>query len=217
MSQTIMMTLRNSLFISIFVHVLIFGSALAFARYAGVAYPPRLDAVQVSLITPAGPEKDTGTPRSRERVTPIRENTVVEADQPVMRSEDVNDQSVSQQAEDAVVVGDLDADDEQLLSGPDTGLSDGEQSGLVTTEYLGLFEAIERVKRYPRLARERGMEGVVRIRFRLDPSGNVEHIKVVQSSGFKILDSASVSAVYRAAPMPYVNGWVDMPMKYVLK
>ena len=103
------------------------------------------------------------------------------------------------------------------LSGPDAGRTGGSQSGLVSTEYLGLVEAIERVKKYPRLARERGMEGVVRLRFMLNHSGGVDAVEVVKSSGYEILDSASISAVYRAAPMPYVNGWVEMPMRYVLK
>ncbi len=41
--------------------------------------------------------------------------------------------------------------------------------------------------------------------------------EVMKSPGCEILDSASISAVHRAAPMPYVNGWVEMPMRYVLK
>ena len=64
---------------------------------------------------------------------------------------------------------------------------------------------------------ERGIEGVVRLRFRLAPSGAVEKIEIIQSSGYDILDNASVGAVYRAVPMPYVSGWIEMPMKYVLK
>ncbi len=208
-----MMTLRNSLFISIFVHFLIFGSALAFARYDGAVFPSRLESVQVSLITSASLETKSETSQTRERSSLVRENVVVEQNQPVMTSEERNEQPVKRHedvAHSTVNAG-------QSQSSPESGNLVGAQSGLVTVEYLGLFEAIEKVKKYPRLARERGMEGVVRIRFRLNPSGGVENIKVVKSSGYKILDSASISAVYRAAPMPYVNGWVDMPMKYVLK
>ncbi len=84
-------------------------------------------------------------------------------------------------------------------------------------EWAALAAAIERTKQYPRIARERGIEGIVRLRFRLSPSGAVEKIEIIQSSGYEILDTASIGAVYRAAPMPYVGGWIDMPMRYVLK
>jgi TonB family protein len=67
------------------------------------------------------------------------------------------------------------------------------------------------------MARERGIEGVVRLRFRLKPSGDVERVEIAGSSGYDILDTASIRTVYRASPMPYVNGWVEVPMAYVLK
>jgi TonB family protein len=206
-----MMTLRNSLFISIFIHFLIFGSTLAFAWYYEGALLPRLGAVQVSLIPSSSFEEGSGTARNSEREPEVRKNVVVEQYQSAQPSVERNEQSVTQQANSTAV------DASQPQSGPDAGNAVGARSGLLATEYLGLFEAIEKVKKYPRLARERGMEGVVRIRFKLDPSGGVETIKVVKSSGHEILDSASINAVYRAAPMPYVNGWVDIPMKYVLK
>ena len=76
---------------------------------------------------------------------------------------------------------------------------------------------IERVKNYPRLARERGVEGVVRLRFLLKTSGAVEKIEILESSGSELLDHASVRAVSQAAPMPYVSGWVEVPIVYVLK
>jgi TonB family protein len=93
---------------------------------------------------------------------------------------------------------------------PGFGLIDPEQ-------WLLIVSAIERTKSYPRLARERGTEGVVRLRFRLSPEGSIEKIEIIESSGSTILDSASIRAVYLAAPMPYVQGWIEVPIAYVLK
>jgi len=84
-------------------------------------------------------------------------------------------------------------------------------------QWTAIQAAIERTKNYPRLARERGIEGEVRLRFRLNSAGIVESVEVVKSSGYEILDRASVQAVYRAAPMPSVNGWIEVPIAYVLK
>jgi TonB family protein len=208
-----MMTLRSSLSVSIFCHILFFGCALALARFAGEAFLPRLDVVQVALITPWSSVKIRGTDQKRKRDLTVRDNIVVEERQPALPSETRSEQPFPRQQGGA---GE-DADTDQSPHGPDAGRLGGSQSGLVSTEYLGLMEAIERVKKYPRLARERGMEGVVRLRFTLNRSGGVDAVELVKSSGYEILDSASISAVYRAAPMPYVNGWVEMPMRYVLK
>ena len=208
-----MMTLRSSISVSIFCHVLLFGCVLALAQVVGNAFVPRLDAVQVSLITPESLEKDAGTAQKKERDLPVRDSIAVEVQQPEPPSETGSEQPLLQQPSGAAE----DADTEQSPPGPDAGRVGSSQSGLVSIEYLGLIEAIERVKKYPRLARERGMEGVVRLRFMLNHSGGVDAVELVKSSGYEILDSASISAVYRAAPMPYVNGWVEMPMRYVLK
>ena len=61
------------------------------------------------------------------------------------------------------------------------------------------------------------IEGVVRLRFRLNAAGGIEAVEVIKSSGSELLDSSSIRAVHRAAPMPPVTGWVEMPMRYVLK
>jgi TonB family protein len=55
------------------------------------------------------------------------------------------------------------------------------------------------------------------VRFKLKPSGEIDRVEIVKSSGYDILDSASIRTLYRAGPLPYVNGWVEVPMAYVLK
>jgi len=57
----------------------------------------------------------------------------------------------------------------------------------------------------------------VRVRFKLKPTGDVDRVEIARSSGYEVLDAASVKTVYRASPMPYVNGWLEIPMTYVLK
>jgi protein TonB len=101
-----------------------------------------------------------------------------------------------------------------------TGMGNGTDPGFglrAPEQWSLIVSAIERTKSYPRLARERGTEGVVRLRFRLRPEGSIEKIEIIESSGSTILDSASIRAVYLAAPMPYVQGWIEVPIAYVLK
>ena len=55
------------------------------------------------------------------------------------------------------------------------------------------------------------------VRFKVLPTGEIEKVDIIKSSGSDILDTATVHTAYRAAPMPYVHGWVEVPMSYVLK
>ena len=65
-----------------------------------------------------------------------------------------------------------------------------ERAGFIAPQqWTAIQDAIERTKNYPRLARERGIEGEVRLRFRLNSAGIVESVEVVKSSGYEILDN----------------------------
>ncbi len=76
---------------------------------------------------------------------------------------------------------------------------------------------IERAKRYPALARARKIEGVVSISFLMDPTGKVQTIKVVNSSGSSILDEEALAAVKRAAPFPYYAKPLSVSLRFSLK
>ena len=75
---------------------------------------------------------------------------------------------------------------------------------------------IEKAKKYPEAARRDGLEGTVDLRFRLTPAGWVETVEIVHSSGFGILDEASQQTIRRAAPFPFVRGWIRLPLSYRL-
>ena len=75
-------------------------------------------------------------------------------------------------------------------------------------------ERIEQAKRYPFLAKERGIEGTSLVRFRLRENGKLDSIEMEQSSGRRILDRESMNTVKRAAPYPYVSGWIVVPLTY---
>lgn len=65
-----------------------------------------------------------------------------------------------------------------------------------------LLHHIERFRRYPPEARDAGHEGVVRVQFVIDQSGNATEVWVELSSGSALLDDEAVSAIMRASPLP---------------
>ncbi len=215
-------TFQKALFISLGIHLVIFGSALAFAHFGNSLFSGGFRSITVSLV---GPGKaglaSSAAPRSKP----------AEGSQPLMQEQQriapatprSTNESIS--LDDAPGKGDSRGEDNP---GTGEGVGNGLQKGtnvnvggqreIFSPEQWQLLQAaIEKAKTYPRLARERGVEGVVLVRFKVLPSGDIDTVNIVKSSGSKILDAASMQTVYRAAPMPYVNGWVDVPMTYVLK
>jgi TonB family protein len=63
-----------------------------------------------------------------------------------------------------------------------------------------LHAAIDKNKRYPRLARRQRRQGVATVLFRLHPHGAVDRLEVHDSSGFAALDAAALRAVAAVAP-----------------
>ncbi len=82
----------------------------------------------------------------------------------------------------------------------------GDRIDLNTTEYrymgymTGLRKAIELVWTYPSEAAQRGMQGEVVVEFVIAKTGVVSRIKVIRSSGYKLLDDNIVQALKLASP-----------------
>ena len=65
-----------------------------------------------------------------------------------------------------------------------------------------VLAALARAKRYPLLARQRGLEGVVEIAFTIHPDGRVSSGEVVNPSRHRLLDAAALGMVDRIGLLP---------------
>jgi TonB family protein len=226
MKTVLIMTFRRSLYLSFALHLMIFGSTIAIARYSAVSIPFFARVFQVSLISSnPGLSRESGNPPRPHTQKYQAASQAIEL--PVEQRQEVPEEMPAGPGTSSLTSveasGTMEAIHDDKAGGvitASTGLGNGIEPGfgLIAPEQWSLIlSAIERSKSYPRLARERGTEGVVHLRFRLRPEGSIEKIEIIESSGSEVLDSASIRAVYRAAPMPYVQGWIEVPIAYVLK
>lgn len=102
-------------------------------------------------------------------------------------------------------------------TGPGTSAGTGVGQGRGGDWRRVLLQRIERAKRYPPQARLWGMEGTAEVQFRIAGDGSIKDVTVVQSSGFALLDRASVETIKRAAPLPAVRGTIRVPISYRLR
>jgi len=76
---------------------------------------------------------------------------------------------------------------------------------------------------YPRIARRRGYEGTVVLEARIDRAGRVAELRILTSSGYRVLDRAAVAAVKNWVFIPgerdgkKVAMWVKVPIRFHLK
>lgn len=100
-------------------------------------------------------------------------------------------------------------------------------SGIVATleaQYMAaLRQAIEANKFYPKRASRLRREGSVIVDFTIDRDGNIDNVRVTESSGTQLLDQAAVEAVKRLGqfhPLPSAiphDPWsLQIPMSYKL-
>ncbi|MBM4384172.1 MAG: energy transducer TonB [Deltaproteobacteria bacterium] len=77
-------------------------------------------------------------------------------------------------------------------------------------------ERVQAAVVYPPAARERGIQGVARIQFRIDPAGRAADVVTVESSGSQLLDGAALQAARDALTLPQLYGWVRIPVRFEL-
>lgn len=65
-----------------------------------------------------------------------------------------------------------------------------------------LVARLERYRRYPHEAQQRGEHGVVQLAFNIDRRGGVHNVRILRSSGSSLLDRATLALPHRAAPLP---------------
>jgi protein TonB len=105
------------------------------------------------------------------------------------------------EAEAVVAVGSVDA----IPAGPS-----------VAERLAEIRRRIQRSVVYPALARQRGLGGVARIEFEIDPGGFAREIRIADSSGYGLLDRAAERGVAEAGSLPWVYGRLEVPVRFEL-
>lgn len=88
----------------------------------------------------------------------------------------------------------------------DNKIPEGDRVDLNTTNYkylsyfIGLRKSIELTWVYPSTAVRQGLQGEVRLEFKIEKDGRMTRIRVLSSSGYEALDRAIVDAIKLAAP-----------------
>jgi protein TonB len=78
-----------------------------------------------------------------------------------------------------------------------------------------LLAKVRGARRYPELARRREIEGTVRVAFTVGVDGKPVGLKVVRGVD-ALLDDAAREAVERAAPLPRLDGPVEIDLEFAL-
>ena len=77
-------------------------------------------------------------------------------------------------------------------------------------------ERIQAAVAYPPLARMRRLEGVAQVRFEIAADGRPRELALAGSTGHAILDRAALAAVEASAPLPWVYGLLEVPVRFAL-
>lgn len=83
-------------------------------------------------------------------------------------------------------------------------------------------QARQAERHYPALLRERGIEGRVVVRVRVDESGRAAEVQVLNPSGWRLLDEAARQVATACAYLPARRGeqrlmaWVEYPVRFSL-
>lgn len=71
-----------------------------------------------------------------------------------------------------------------------------------------LFRRLHAHFQYPLIARMRGWQGLVKVGVRVEADGTLSHLRVIETSGYSILDDNSLRTVRAIARVPRAAGWL---------
>ena len=108
------------------------------------------------------------------------------------------------------------------IAAKEQGSFNGPQIPENLENYVRVVQAkILKAAYYPQKAKNAGWEGSVRLNLNIIANGDLKGIKLVQSSGYKILDDAAYSVAEKQSPYPpfppQIDSqelWVDVPIAY---
>jgi len=90
--------------------------------------------------------------------------------------------------------------DESITEVPKPAQEEDELKKSLLRYQDSIKQKIQKEKQYPRWALRSGHEGSTRITFSVLPSGQIEGLRLINSSGFEELDREALDAVKRASP-----------------
>lgn len=101
---------------------------------------------------------------------------------------------------------------------PQASLQAAKRQQYVDTYFSDICQKIQQNMRYPKLARRMGLEGKVVVSFMVHKDGNIDDVRIVQSSGVRILDKNAIDTIKNTAPFPKppITAELIVPIKYGL-
>lgn len=89
----------------------------------------------------------------------------------------------------------------------------------IKENYALIQNSIQKMIHYPRMARKMGWEGKVVVCFEICKDGHIENMRIIESSGSKVLDKNALEAIKQAAPfsMPPAKAELTVPVIYRLR
>lgn len=77
-------------------------------------------------------------------------------------------------------------------------------------------QRVQAALEYPPIAKRRAITGETIVSFAIDAQRRAEAVRTERSSGFPTLDRAAEQAARAAAPLPWVYGRVEVPVRFEL-
>ena len=149
--------------------------------------------------SPLAPDPEIALPKAKS-VETVKEVEELETLQEEQQVTEVNTASAA-----ATAPPKVDAPPDTMMKAQTVGAKAKPTQAEITWQKALLFH-LNRHKRYPASARNRRVQGVAKVEFKIDGSGKLIEARITKGSGSKLLDQEALAVLERASPFPAPPG-----------
>lgn len=100
------------------------------------------------------------------------------------------------------------------VAAPPPAAIDASQGQSLAARLAEIRQRVQAALVYPPIARRRAVSGEAIVSFAIDAQQRAEAVRIERSSGYPTLDRAAEQAARAAAPLPWVYGRVEVPVRF---
>ena len=231
--------IKNSLVFSVLIHLAILAICILYIQNQPTKNLQQPVTLSVNLLAKNAKQEQAVNQQPQHQIQQLKQNRAEKTPVNSAQLRKQQDSAINDITEQTPATAKSQAEHTELIAATQTKISDEENQPEPAANSIDNTQSIDQTNQpyvelnpsfrkppippeYPLWARERNQQGIVLLQAYVLENGKTDLLRIIQSSGYKLLDKAAYKAVKQWEFMPAKRGekiiaaWIQVPVQFVL-